>query len=240
MHLAAAIVAAITAKVAASLQVGTGNANQEQDLRQQMNRMEDMLRLTQQQLSQVLVHAGKERDSTLVLAHNMGQMRDVQVGSTGMLMEVYRNQMQSAGHIQLPPAALNTQEDIGQQAALPRAVQEHQRKQQKLQEQQRQQQEKEVKARKQSLMDQMPGEPGSSAQTPAADVDVTNTPGSPAHDASGTQRADKEPEPCSDAPKSPHTDQEAAQMQYTVPGRTKLAWTEWLGRRSALSSRCSL
>lgn len=37
-------------------------------------------------------------NATMVLAHHLGQMRDVQVGVTGMMMEVYRNWMQYKEH----------------------------------------------------------------------------------------------------------------------------------------------
>lgn len=73
-------------------------------------------------LSQILVQTGKQRDSTLALAHNMDQMRNAQVGSTGMLMEVYRNQVKPGCQVQLPAASSVTVADRIQQAALPKAA----------------------------------------------------------------------------------------------------------------------
>ena len=93
----------------------------------------------------------------------------------------------------------------------------------------------------QTLIGQMPDQASSSATSGLPDAVSIDAHGNPAHDANGPEEGpDKEAVPCCDPPRSPHCDKAAAHQHCPVPDRGMLAWTEWLGKHNALSSRCLL
>ena len=205
-------------------------SRQLQQLSQQFNQV---MQQQQRQLNQVLAHAGKGSDSNMVLAHHMGQMRDVQVGVTGMMMEVYRNQMQSGGTIRFGGVPLPSREvaNVSEQG-LPKAVQARLRKERKLREKQRQQQEEGVKARKQALKDQMPGQ---HSCTESAEKLAEEAPCPSADDTYAATSADMQSVCTSDATEPLSPDQAAPCHELLIPGKGRLAWTEWLGKRVGIS-----
>ena len=93
------------------------------------------------EVQQLIQQQRQLSDSSMVLAHHMGQVRDVQVGMTGMMMELYRTQMQSGhtiglvGCMPVPSEAIANVHEQG----LPKALQARLRKEHTLRKKQRQQ-----------------------------------------------------------------------------------------------------
>ena len=116
-----------------SLVVQVDGITEVQQLRREVQQLIQQLVLNQ-------VAVVSKSDSCMVLAHHMGQMRDVQVGMTGMMMELYRNQMQSGHTVDLVgcmPVPSEAVANVNEQG-LPKAVQARLRKEHKLREKQQQ------------------------------------------------------------------------------------------------------
>ena len=171
-------------------------------------------------MDRMLGITSKGSESTLVLAHHVGHMRSGQVATAGLVAEVYRNQLQSGGRLQLmPEASYQAPADVAHQAALPKAVQDRLKKEHKLREKQRLQQQEAVKARQQALRDQH--QENGMAEAVSAAGDHEQAKGSHGAEQVITQPPDM----------LPH--------QMSIPGSGMLAWTEWLGKNPAIKSKLS-
>lgn len=170
----------------------------------------------------------------------MSQMRDVQLGSIGMLAEMYRHQMHSGvSHgmglplASLQPAVTSSHQALPKQSsaspclALPKAVQDRIRKQQKLREKRQQQdQEEEVKSKRQALGNRMPCPCNSAAKSAPVDA----APKSALRDDAELPNVSQ-----SDSAEPVGPEGSASNQHLLVPGRDMLAWTEWLGKRAGIS-----
>lgn len=133
--------------------------------------------------------------------------------------------------VALPPAAV----DVNQQD-LPKAVQARLRKEHKLREKQRQHEQEQVSAKKQALQDQMPGQQNGSTESVSADAVAEESACPCADGGSGAEApADLQTVSPSDAAEPLRLDQSASCQHLPVPGKDRLAWTEWLGKRIGMS-----
>lgn len=195
----------------------------------------------QRQYSQALAYFEQSSARNTLLAHQMSQMRDIQLGSIGMLTEMYRRQMQSGGDhgigsslAPLPPAlasshlALPKQSSATLDLALPKAVQDRIRKQHKLREKRHQQDQEEVKAKRQAVQNRMPCPCNSAAKSASVDAAPEDTlPGD----------AELPNVPQSDSAEPVGLETSTSNQHLPVPGRDMLAWTEWLGKRVGISGQ---
>ena len=204
---------------------------------QQLRREVQQLIQLQRQLVQVVLNqvaAVSKSGSSMVIAHHMGQMRDVQVGMTGMMMEMYRILMQSGhtvGLVGCMPVPSEAVANVNEQG-LPKAVQARLRKEHKLREKQHQQQVEKVTAKKQALKDQMPGHHSSTESAAEAAEKAPCLSTDAAHAATP---ANMQSVSTSDAAEPMCLEQAAPCHEILIPGKGRLAWTEWLGKRVGIS-----
>lgn len=195
--------------------------------------LQQLSQSNQQLIDQILAHFGKWRDSSTALAHQMGQIQDMQVAMTGMMTEMYRNQMQSRGtigHVGGVPVPVQALANVSEQG-LPKAFQARLEKERQLCETQRQQQVARAKANMQALKDQIPGQHSSSE---SAEEEVTCPSTTYAH---ASTSADMQCMSTSDAAEPLCSDQVAHCPEPIIPGKNRLPWTEWLGEHVGISGQ---
>ena len=215
------------------VQVKRVKENDLQSLSRELQQLSQVNQELSQQLDQVLAHYRKRSDSNTALAHQMGQMQDMQVAMIGMMTEMYKNQMQSRGtkgHVGRFPVPLQALVNVSEQG-LPKAVQECLQKERNLHERQHQQQVERAKANMQALKDQIPGRHSSSE---SAEEEVACPSTNYAH---ASTSADMQCMSTSGAAELLCSDQVAHCPEPIVPGKNRLPWTEWLGKHVGISGQ---
>lgn len=163
----------------------------------------------------------------------MVQMSDAQIQMAGMVMEMYRNHMQSQGtmrHVGGVPVPSRALANFSEQG-LPKAAQERLEKEREPRERQQQQQAERAIVNMQALKDWMPGQHSSSEAT---GQDAACSPIDCAH---ASRSAYMQSVSASDAAESLCPDQAAPCPELLVPGKNRLHWTQWLGKRVGISGR---
>lgn len=193
--------------------------------------LQQLSQSNEQLIDQLLANFGKWSDSSTALAHQMVQMQDAQMEMAGMVMEMYRNQMQSRGtvrHVGGVPVPSQALANVSKQG-LPKALQARIEKECNLRERQLQQQVERAKANMQALKDQIPGQHSS---TESAEEEAPCPSTDCAH---ASTSADMQSVSTSHAAELLCPDQAGSCPELLVPGKNRLHWTEWLGKRVGIS-----